>query len=133
MATAVDIVVKKADNTTDITYSLVTASGGDTSPAVWRSNTASGTLGQRPVFQISSRWNGPKTVRRVDINGSFPSVYTDANTGLTQVRGTIPFSASFAVPQNISATDLGEAAAQLCNLVASTMTRSSVTSGYAPT
>lgn len=133
MTAAVDITVKKADGTTDIVWTSLVGSGGDTAPAIWRSNTAVGTLGQRPTFQISSKWNGPKTARRIDIVGSYPSVYTNSSTGQTEVRGTIPFTGSFAVPTNIAATDLNEAAAQLCNLIASAMAKSAVTTGFAPT
>jgi hypothetical protein len=133
MTTAANITVKKADGTTDIVYTLLSGSGGDTSPALWRSETASGTIGQRPTFQIVSKWNGPKTARRIDLSGSFPSVFTNSSTGQTEVQGKIPFTASFAVPVNISSTDLGEAAAQLCNLISSTMAKSSVSTGYAPT
>lgn len=133
MTTAASITVKKADGTTDIVWTLLTGSGGDTSPALWRSETAAGTIGQRPTFQISSRWNGPKTARRVDISGAFPSVFTNTSTSQTEVQGTIPFTCSFAVPVNIASTDLSEAAAQLCNLVASSMSKLSVSTGYAPT
>lgn len=132
MTTATDITIKKADGTTDIIWSLKAGSGGDAAPAVWRSDTAAGTIGQRPTFQIAAKWNGPKTARRVDVSGSFPSVYTNSTTGQTEVRGTIPFTCSFAVPVNIVTADLNEAAAQLTNLIASAMTKSAVNSGYAP-
>ncbi|UUW21161.1 MAG: hypothetical protein [Sanya fiers-like virus 1] len=133
MATAANITVKKADGTTDIVWTLLAASGGDQSPAVWRSETAPGTNGQRPTFQIVSRWNGPRTARRVDMSGNFPSVYTNSSTGQTEVRATIPFSASFAIPQSVIGTDMNEAAAQLCNLIASALAKGAVSSGYAPT
>jgi len=133
VTTAADITVKKADGTTDILWSLLASSGGDNSPAVWRSGTASGTVGQKPTFQMSTRDNGNKTARRIDFSGKFPSVYTDSNTGQTEVRAVIPFSASFAVPSNISQTDMNEAAAQLLNLLASTLAKSAVSTGFAPT
>lgn len=132
MTTAADITIKKADGTTDILWSLLAGSGGDTAPAIWRSNTAAGTIGQRPTFSISSKWNGPKTARRVDMSGSFPSVYTNTSTGQTEVRGSIPMTVSFAVPANIAQTDLNEAAAQLSNLVATVLAKSAVSTGYAP-
>jgi len=133
MTAAADITVKKADGTTDIIWSVLAGSGGDNSPAIWRSNTAIGTIGQRPTFQISSKWNGPRTARRVDFVGSFPSVYTNSTTGQTEVRGTIPVTVSFGVPVNIASADLNEAAAQLCNLVASALAKGAVSTGYAPT
>jgi hypothetical protein len=133
MATATSITVKKADGTTDIVYTLLTGSGGDSSPAVWRSATASGTNGQQPTFQILTRDNGNKTARRVEMSGKFPSVYTNSNTGQTEVRGVIPFSASFAIPSNVTQADMNEAAAQVCNLIGSTMAKSAVSTGFAPT
>ncbi len=133
MPTATSITVKKYDGTTDIVWTLLASSGGDNSPAVWRSETAAGTVGQRPTFKISARDNGPKTARRVDFSGAFPSVYTNSSTGQTEVRGTIPFTASFAVPSNLSSTDMNEAAAQLTNLIAYSLSKDSIRLGYAPT
>lgn len=133
MATAVNMTVKKFDGTTDVTWTLIAGSGGDNAPATWRSNTAPGTVGQRPTYQILTRDNGNKTARRIEISGKYPSVYTDTSTGQTVVNGVIPFSASFAVPQNVSEVDMDEAAAQLTNLLAHVMTKSAIYTGYAPT
>lgn len=133
MATVADITIKKADGTTNIVWTAKAGAGGDASPAVWRSDTSIGTLGQRPTFSIMTKWNGPKTARRVEITGAFPSVYTNSSTGQTEVRGVIPLVASFAVPMNLSTTDLNEAAAQMCNLLASSQVVSAIASGYAPT
>ncbi len=133
MGTAADITVKKFDGTTDIVWSLVTASGGDKSPAVWRSNTATGTLGQRPTFTMSGRSNAAGTVRRLDITGSFPSVYTDTSTSLTAVRSKATLSLSFAFPQDMAITDMQEAAFQMMNLVGATLIKNSCIQGYAPT
>lgn len=133
MGTAADIVVKKSDTTTDITWSLVTASGGDKSPAVWRSNSATGTLGQRPVISLSGRWNNTGTVRRLDVTGSFPSVYTDSSTSLTAIRSKASFTCSFAFPQDMASTDISEASAQISNLIGSSMFKTAFVSGYAPT
>lgn len=133
MATAADITVKKADGTTNIVWSLISASGGDKSPALWRSNTATGVVGQKPSIQLSSRWNTAGTVRRLDVSADFPSVYTDSTTTLTSIRSRATLTMSFAFPQDMSATDVSEAAAQIPNLLASALMVSSYTSGFAPT
>lgn len=133
MPAIADISVKKADGTTSITYSAVAGSGGDASPAVFRSNTASGTVGQKPTIKVTSRDSGDKATRRVDISAVFPEVYTDTTTGLSQVSSKVTMNASFAVPQNLSSTTMGEAAAQLTNVLASALIQSSISSGYAPT
>lgn len=133
MPTAADITVKKNDGSTNIVYSVVAASGGDKAPALFRSATATGTQGQQPWFQISARDNSAKTVRRVDISGAYPSVYTNSNTGQTEVRATMNFTASFAVPQNVATADINEFSAQMTNLLASTLAKASISSGFAPT
>jgi len=133
MAAMADISVKKADGTTSIIWSGISASGGDTAPAVWRSNTATGTTGQKPVFSVTSRNNGDKSVRRIDISASFPEVYTDTTSSLTKISSKCTMTASFAVPQSLSSTTMNEFAAQVANMVASTLVVGSISSGYAPT
>jgi hypothetical protein len=113
-------------------WSLVSASGGDRSPFTVRSGTATGTLGQKPVFNASSRWNGDKTARRVDVSAAFPSVYTDTSTSLTAVRSKAVFQGSFVIPQDMSQTDINEAVAQIMNLCASSLIKTAMQVGYAP-
>jgi hypothetical protein len=133
MPTAANITVKKSDGTTDIVWTLVSASGGDKSPAMWRSQTATGTLGQKPTFWMSSKNNQAGDVRRVDVQATFPAVYTNTSTGQTEVRAKMTFQGSFAIPQNIASTDIGEFTYQVCNLVAAQLTKDSVYAGFAPT
>jgi len=133
MATAADITIKKYDGTTDIVWSLLAASGGDKSPAFWRSETATGTQGQRPVFSMSARPNTAGTVRRVDFSVNFPSVYTNSSTGQTEVRSMMTFTGSFAVPQNVAAADVNEFAGQVTHLLGTTVTQVAVRTGFAPT
>jgi hypothetical protein len=134
MTTAADLTVKKYDGTTNIVWSLLVASGGDKAPAVWRSNTANtGTTGQKPTFSMSSRWNAQKTVRRVDVSCSFPSVYTNSSTGQTEVRSVMNFTGSYALPQNITSTDVQEFVAQLNGLLLNSNSVVSIVSGFAPT
>lgn len=132
MTTATDITIKKSDGTTNIVFALQAAAGGDRSPAVWRSTTASGTAGQQPFCQISTRPNGDNNVRRADVLYVYPSVYTDTS-GNTQVRSKAVFQGSFALPLDATAADMAEMGTQLGNLMASTMFVSTFKSGYAPT
>lgn len=132
MTTATDITIKKADGTTNIVYTLLAASGGDKSPAVWRSSTAPGTAGQQPFCQVQSRSNGDGNVRRVDVLYVYPSVATDASSNTT-VRSKAVFQGSFALPLDATGPDMNEMGAQLGNLFASAMFTSAFKSGYAPT
>lgn len=133
MPAIADISVKKADGTTSITYSAIAGAGGDASPAVFRSNSATGTVGQKPVVKVTSRDSGDKQTRRVDISAVFPEVYTDSTSGLSLINSKVTMNASFAVPQNLSSSTMAEAAAQLTNLMASALIQSSISSGFAPT
>ncbi|DAD51294.1 coat protein [ssRNA phage Gerhypos.1_28] len=133
MPAAANITVKKSDGTTDIVWTAIAASGGDKSPAYFRSDTATGTVGQKPIFSVVARQNAAGDVRRVDVSGSFPSVYTNASTGQSEVRSKMNFSGSFAVPQNITAADINEFSAQIPNLIASALIKATIAAGFAPT
>jgi len=133
MAVMANVTVKKFDGITDIVWTAITGSGGDKTPAIWRSSSANtGTTGQKPVISMTGRSNADGTVRRIDISASYPSVYTNTSTGLTEVRSKMTFSGSFAVPQNIVLADTQEFAAQISNLIASSLFTTSVIAGFAP-
>lgn len=124
MTTMASIVVKKHDNTTDITYGIKTAAGGDGAWAIWRQDLANTDPPiMRPTF--ASRVVESKAgVRRVDIMFTYPDVYTDANTGQRVSTQAITFrNGVWTVPQGISATAMNEASAQFVRLVDSAMTR----------
>jgi hypothetical protein len=127
-----NITVKKDDGTTDVTYTAVVASGGDKSPAVWRDNSFGGTSGQRPELRVSSRANGDNTARRVDLQFTYPSLYTDTSTGLTNVSARANFTASAVIPGNMPDTFAAEFGAQVGNLIAASLIEDSLTVGYAP-
>lgn len=133
MTTAANITIKKNDGTTDIVWSLLAASGGDKSPAVWRSTTATGTGGQQPQVTLQSRSNGENTARRVDITFVYPSVYTDSSSSLTQIRSKMIGNVSFVLPLDVTAADALEAGAQMAHLFNSANFISALQTGYAPT
>lgn len=68
MPSMASITVKKFDGTTDIVYDALSASGGDSSPAVWRQDTGAAAglpVGLRNLFKLLTKWNGPKTARQM--------------------------------------------------------------------
>lgn len=132
MTTMANLTVKKADNTTDIVWTALSASGGDSSPAVWRSDTVSGTPGQKPTFQFQAKWNQAKSVRQIDIQFRYGQVYTDSTTSLTQVRDIASFRGTWQLPQTITSSNLAEIAAQLGHLMAQQLIKDSTAAGYAP-
>lgn len=133
MADMADLTVKKADGTTNIVYTKLSPSSGDKVPAVWRSETAGAAAGLRPTFEMQAQWNGPRTARRVQINGQYPFTVTDSTTTITTVKARIPFGATWTVPVEIPDTIVAEAVAQLTNCMASSLVQTSIKLGYAPT
>jgi hypothetical protein len=133
MPALADITVKMADGTTNITYTGIVPSAGDKTPAVWRSNSVGGSIGQRPELRVQSASNGDNSARRITINYSYPSLFTDSNTGRVSVDKRLNWSLSASIPVEMTDADLAEAVEQGNNLLAATLVKSSMKSGYSPT
>jgi hypothetical protein len=127
-----NITVKKDDGTTDVTYSVVTASGGDKSPAVWRDNGFGGTPGQRPELRLASQPNGDGTGRKLVGSFTYPSLYTDTSTGLTKVGTRANFQFTAFMPAEMPDAFAAEFGAQIGNLLAAALIEDCLTIGYAP-
>lgn len=126
MPSMANIVVKKNDGTTDITYTALTPSAGDSVAAQWRENTPS-IAAFRPFVSMRTQFNGPRTARRFVMTGKFPV----EDTGV--LLGTIPFTFEGTIPLGVTDTAVNEAVSQFTNLVVSTLIRDSLKAGYAPT
>lgn len=133
MADMANIVVKAANGTTDVTYSKLNPSSGDGVSALWRNESAPGSMGHKPTFQVSTRWNGPKTARRCEGVFKMHQTATDSTTGLISIVNTIPISFSALVPVEVPDSVSAEAVAQAANLFASALIKESVKTGFAPT
>lgn len=133
MADMANIVVKAANGTTDVTMVKVQPAGGDGQPAMWREDAASGAPGQKPALSVTSRWNGPKTARRVEASFKGHQTYTDTTTGLLQVANTLPISLSAVVPQGMPTAVADEIIARAVNSFASALFKQMLREGYAAT
>lgn len=133
MPNMADITVKKADNTTNVVYVAATPSAGDKSAAVWTLNASSGTLSHCPRFELQTQDNGTGTIRQVRSKYSFPIVYTDTTTSQEVLLKSLGFDGIFYMPKELTTTAWNEAWAQLGNLLCSTLVRSAIQAGYAPT
>jgi len=127
-----NIVVKKNDGVTDITYTAMIPSAGDKSAAIWRANSVGTAPALRPEFQCLSQPNGPKTARRVNSKFSFPSLVTGTD-GKVTVADRVIIEVSAVIPQGMADTDVGEAVSQGLNLAASALMKDTVKAGFAPT
>lgn len=132
MPTMADISVKKADETTSITYSQVVASAGDRTSAVWKCTSVGSAPSHNPTLQLASRWNEKKTARRMDAEYAYPQTAT-ASDGSISVINIIPISMTAAIPQGVPQAIIDEACAQAMNLFASALIKNSLKSGYSPT
>lgn len=135
MPSMASITVKKADGTTNIVYDSISASGGESSPAVWRQDTgavAGLPVGLRNVFKLSSKWNGPRTARQLAFEFSAPYAIQDSTTTLYSAKDKVVMTGVITMPQGIPSANLNEVA-QALNLLASTLVVQSAQAGYAPT
>lgn len=133
MPNMANITVKKADGTTDILWTALQPSSGDGVSAVWRSETAGVQANVKPTFALASRWNGPRTARRLDYSILYPQKYTDSASGLDLVANRAILSGNFTLPTGIPDLIAAEAVAQSVNLLASALVKSCLQAGYAPT
>lgn len=131
MPSMANITVKDTANG-DVTYNAATASAGDSSPAVWRNNSANNALAFRPTFTVLTRDNARRNGRVFRATFKWPVVTVDALSNDVLVA-TVPFEVNGTLPTNINSAFLTEAFTQLGNLLVSTLVRSVVTEGYAPT
>jgi hypothetical protein len=128
-----NITVKKNDGTTDITYTAVVPSSGDTVQAVWKSQTVGTAPSHQPEFKLSSRDASGGTKRSLHSVLTYPQIATDSTTTLTTVVNRISVSSDWTIPKDMSQTDINEAVSQYANLLASTLIKDSAKGGYAPT
>lgn len=133
MSDMANIVVKKADGTTDITYTKISPSGGDGVPAVWRSNSVGSAFSHRPEFRIWFRESADGRQRVEKSTYKYPQISTDTTTGLTSVANTAFFSTGANLPKGMPAADIKEACYQHANLLASALIKLSMEEGVAPT
>lgn len=128
-----NIVVKKADGTTDITYTAVCPAAGS-DPAVFKSQTVGTSPGQQPELRCSGKGRVAKGSPYRDLTLTYKYPKSVANTTTGEITLSEGFSASVTahVNQTMPAADIKEAAYQFGNLVASALIKSVLNDGYAP-
>lgn len=128
-----NVVVKANDGTTDVTYTKVVAAAGDKTPAVWRNNGVGDAAGKRPEVRLASQNSGqPAEARRLNWSGSYPSLVTSTDTGVTSVVAKATFTFQATLPVGMKQTDVDEACSQFTNFLASSLVKESLKAGYAP-
>lgn len=133
MPAMADIVVKKADDTTNVTFVALSPSSGDTVPSVWRQDAMATQPNLKATVSLRAGWNGPRDARRVQMDFMYPFTSTDSSTGLTSVVARIPIQVTATVPQLVTDAIISEAVAQCGNLLDSSLIQSCFKAGYAAT
>lgn len=124
-----NIVVKKADGTTNYTFTALSAAPGDGGFAQWRGEGSMPSVAAN--LRVKSRWNGPKSGRQVEVSGNFPFV-TLVN-GVDTVVSQVPIRFSATVPTNMPSSFAADAAAVMANTLASQIMKDVISTGFAPT
>lgn len=126
-----NLTIKKADGTTDVTFTMIAASAGDNSPALYRSVTTGVAPNRQDSLEVTGRWNQANTVRRV--NQKFIRSYnvTDVNSVETQAS-KVTVEITVAAPQNVPQSAVDEAVAQSANLYKHAEIQAACKAGYAP-
>lgn len=127
-----NITVKAANGTTDVVYTAMTPSAGDSVAASWRQEDAARFAGLRDTVSFETRYNGPRDARRVTISFAFPYATTDVN-GKQSSDAKIPFTFSGVIPLNVPDSAVAEAVARATNFLSTALVRDSLKAGYAPT
>lgn len=129
-----NITVKKADGVTDQVLTAIQPSAGDGVAARWRAEAGFPSAAVMPTITLSSRANGAKTGRRVDIRVTYPHYYLDNTKGnLPVVMAVEPITVSWARPDLVPNSNARESIALVCNFLASQALRDAILSMYAPT
>lgn len=131
MPSIANIVVKKNDGVTDVTFTYQQPSSGDGSFAVWQ-NTAIGTSpSHRPELRLVAREAAKGSSRALRSTFVYPQIATNSTTTVTSVVNRALASTDWTIPKDMSAADINEFAAQYANLMAAALMKSCVQQGYA--
>jgi hypothetical protein len=133
MPSLANLIVKKADGTTDITWSGLVAAAGDKSHARYASQTVNSIPAFQPKMSVRSDGNGDGSVRRVYTNVVYPYSVLDSTTNRTTLVSQASFRGEWAVPQDMPQANVDEFAAQVANLLDHTDMVSVVKVQTAPT
>lgn len=130
MPSIANITVKKNDGTTDVTYTGIQPSSGDNTPAIWKSTLIGNAPAHQPEVRLSARDAGKGQSRELRLTAKYPQIATNTTTGVTSVVGSATAACSWVIPKGMASADINEFASQLANIIASTLLKDCVKTGY---
>lgn len=129
MPTMASIVVKKADETTNITFDAIAGSSGENVAAKWRNGSSSEPVAFKPVMTTKAKpRNGDKIVTETLV--VFP--VTQTVDGITRQVNAGTFRLIANVPYSIDQAVINEMAHQSMNLLASVKHKEALKEGLSP-
>lgn len=126
MTTLSNITVKKADGTTDVTYTALSPSAGYGNPAMFRSNSVGTSIASRPSLAVTPI----EKVNRSLVKVNFVMPIVDPLSGKVVDYCSVKAEANF--PLSASDDTVKEAAHQGTNLIASALIKSTMQEGIGP-
>lgn len=133
MPSMANITVKSADNVTDFVFTALQPAASDGTPAVWRNEDASRTAEQRVTGTVTSRWNDKRNARVTQCVVRYPILEDTGVVGVRRITGYAECrDGRFVVPQGMTQTAMDIFTAVSVNFMASTLVKSSIASGFAP-
>lgn len=132
MAAQTDITVKMNDGATNITYSKLVPAGTDGQAATWRSETVGAIAMFRPFLALLAKWNANRSVRRLELEYTYPQTSTDSTTGLTSKVQELKMQAVIFIPASMPQATIDEAVSQGCNIMADTAIKTAFKTMTAP-
>lgn len=133
MPSIANLTVKKNDGTTDITYTAASPASGDSTPAVWKSQTVGTALAHQPELRLTARDAKRGLARELRTTFQYPEIMTNSTTGQTTVANRAMASTTWTFDKSMKASDVNEFVAQYANLMAAALLKSCVQSGYSAT
>jgi len=133
MPNLADLIIKKADGTTDVTWSGIVASAGDRVASRHASKSVSTVPAFQPQMSIKTEANPTNSTRRVHVNIVYPYTVTDSTTTLISKVGQCSYRGEWTIPQDLPQSTVDEFAAQVANLVDTTLVVDVVKTQTAPT
>lgn len=132
MPNMANITVKKADGTTDITFTAMNPAGPDGTRALWRCNSVGANPNQRPYFEYLGKASKDGTRRETQSNFVYPIVVVNPVTGISSIAGYYTEKIERKLTLSAPDADAAEAVAQAANLNASTLIKSCSATGFGP-
>lgn len=129
MPQASNITIVDADSTS-VEFTCIIPASGDQTSSVFRYLPTGKPANCAEVLEINTRWNGPKTVRRVDGSFVYPISATDSLTGKVSKTDAFSMKVSTGVLQNVPPAEAVKAWDHFTLLMRDALIREIAASGY---